>query len=54
MSGYFGNGNSDNTEYFAAKAPEKVASVCLAKAESFFNILRSNAYLEKLQKMWRA
>jgi len=54
MSSYFGNQNSDNAEYFAAKSPEKVASVVLAKADTFFNLLRSNAYLEKINHMWRA
>jgi hypothetical protein len=54
MSHYFGNSNSDNAEYFAAKKPEEVASICINKANTFFNLLRSNAYLEKLHKMWRA
>jgi len=41
-------------EYFASKEPEKVASVLLEKAKSFFNTLESNAYLEKINKMWKA
>lgn len=40
--------------YFAAKKPEEVASVALGKADSFFNLLRANAYLEKVANMWRA
>ena len=40
--------------YFAAKKPEDVASNLLEKSASFFNLLRANAYLEKLQRMWRA
>lgn len=39
---------SGNDVYFAAKEPEKVASNLLEKASSFFNLLRANAYLEKL------
>jgi hypothetical protein len=54
MSQYFNNSASSNDEYFAAKKPEEVASICIGKANTFFNILRSNAYLEKLHKMWRA
>lgn len=45
---------SEQDIYFAAKEPEKVASVALDKAASFFNLLRANAYLEKIQRMWRA
>lgn len=40
--------------YFAAKKPEQVAEVLLEKSASFFNVLRANALLEKLQRMWRA
>lgn len=40
--------------YFAAKPAKDAAGIVLAKAQSFFNLLRSNAYLEKLQNMWRA
>ena len=40
--------------YFAAKKPEDVASVLLEKSASFFNVLRANALLEKIQRMWRA
>lgn len=54
MSNYFGNQNSDNAEYFAAKKAPDLATVCLAKADTFFNLLRSNAYLEKINHMWRA
>ena len=46
------NGNSN--EYFASKAPDQLASVLLNKGRSFFNLLESNAYLEKLNNMWRA
>jgi hypothetical protein len=40
--------------YFAAKPAKDCASIVLGKGESFFNILRSNQYLSKLQNMWRA
>lgn len=40
--------------YFAQKAPEDCAGILLAKGDSFFNILRANAYLEKMSRMWRA
>lgn len=42
----------DNNMYFAAKKAEDTASILLERADSFFNILRSNAYLEKLAKSW--
>jgi hypothetical protein len=43
-----------NDEYFAAKEPDQLASILLNKGRSFFNLLESNAYLEKLNNMWRA
>lgn len=43
-----------NDEYFASKDPDKLASILLDKGRSFFNLLESNAYLEKLNTMWRA
>lgn len=49
------NGSSSTPEqYFAAKAPDQLASILLGKGRSFFNLLESNAYLEKLNNMWRA
>lgn len=45
---------SKDDVYFAAKPAEDVASNLLEKSSSFFNLLRANAYLEKLQRMWRA
>lgn len=46
--------NNPNDIYFAAKPAKDCAGIVLAKSQSFFNILRANAYLEKLQNMWRA
>jgi hypothetical protein len=39
--------------YFAAKDANDCASVLLGKADTFFNVLRSNNYLDKLQDNWR-
>lgn len=42
-------------KYFAANEdPKKVASACIDKAKSFYNVLETNAYLDKLVRMWRA
>lgn len=40
--------------YFAQKKAEDCAGILLSKGESFFNLLRANAYLEKMSRMWRA
>lgn len=40
--------------YFAAKKAEETASILLNKSYSFYNYLNANAYLQKMQKMWRA
>lgn len=45
---------SDSEKYFAAKPANETASALLSKGSSFFNLLRANAYLEKLQRMWQA
>jgi len=44
---------SYDKKYFAADEPEVTASNLLQKAESFFNTLSSNAYTDKLERMWR-
>lgn len=38
--------------YFATTSPNRLASTCLAKAESFYNLLSANYYLDKISKMW--
>lgn len=43
----------DNT-YFAAKSPEDTASIVLGKAESWFDHLYQNGYLNKVRDMWMA
>ena len=40
-------------EYFASKPAIDTAGILLQRAQSFYNILTSNSYLEKLQSMWR-
>ena len=40
--------------YFAAKSAQETASNLISKGQSFFNVLQANAYLEKINKMWRA
>lgn len=39
-------------QYFAAKEAKDCAGVLLDKADSFFNVLRANAYLDKMSRMW--
>lgn len=46
--------NDKEQLYFAAKDAEHTARIVLGKADSFYNNLRANTYLEKLSKMWRA
>lgn len=43
-----------NDVYFAAKAPNELATVLLNKSKSFYNVLESNSYIEKIHSMWRA
>lgn len=38
--------------YFAASEPKNLASICLSKSQSFFNVQQSNQYLDKLRKNW--
>ncbi len=49
-----GSSKKNLDEYFAAKEADQLASTLLNKGRSFFNLLESNAYLEKLNNMWRA
>ena len=46
--------SQDNNSYFASREAKACASVLMDKASSFFNYLRANAYLVKIQAMWRA
>ncbi len=41
-------------KYFAAKEPEDTAANVLSKANSWFNQLESNGYLDKVKDMWLA
>ncbi len=45
---------ANSSTYFAADTPENTASNLLNKSQSFFTYLRANAYLEKLNLMYRA
>jgi len=55
MSLYGPQNDSNNKDpvYFAAKDAEKTASILMERGSSFFNMLRGNAYLDKINKMWR-
>lgn len=46
------DGSDPNNGYFAASEATNLASVCLSKSQSFFNLLRANFYLEKIARMW--
>jgi hypothetical protein len=46
-------GGSDDEVYFAARSPKKCAAALMQKSESFYQVLRSNAYLDKLEKMYQ-
>lgn len=41
-----------SNQYFASMEPEKTAQILLDKANSWFNQLEANGYLEKLRIMW--
>jgi hypothetical protein len=44
--------NKDSV-YFANKAANETADILLQRAQSFYDLLTTNSYLEKLQSMWR-
>lgn len=49
-----GNGyDNKDPVYFANKSSKDTAGILLDRGASYFNLMRSNAYLEKLNKMWR-
>lgn len=39
-------------KYFAAKDADKCAAALLSKGDTFFNMLGTNAYLQKIRNMW--
>lgn len=39
-------------KYFAAKDAKDAADIVLTKAENHYNLLRANAYINKLRRMW--
>lgn len=46
--------NSQENTYFATKEANKTAGILLNKSKTFYNTLNSNAYIDKLKKMWEA
>lgn len=46
------NSQDSSNVYFAAKSPEETASVLMRRAQSFYNTLNANMYLDKLRRMW--
>lgn len=44
----------DRETYFAKKEAKATAHALLDKSRTFFNVMESNQYLEKLRKMWKA
>jgi hypothetical protein len=51
-SGMFNSGSRGST-YFGAEPASETASILMGKSKSFFNVLESNFYLDKLTRMWR-
>lgn len=49
-----GDAPSPDDMYFAAQDPSSLASACMAKAQSFYNTLNSNYYLDLLRRQWYA
>lgn len=45
--------NNKDSRYFATKEANETASILLGRAQSFYNLLTANSYLEKLENMWR-
>lgn len=43
---------SKGENYFASEEPKKTAGILLQKSSSFFNVLKANAYLEKIRSSW--
>lgn len=42
-----------NNVYFAAKDSGETAAILMARAQSFYNFLNANLYLDKLRRMWQ-
>lgn len=47
------NSQQARSKYFAVQDAEQTASILLGKAQTFFNTLNSNDYIDKLNKMWK-
>lgn len=48
-----GGGSNGDGVYFAAKEAKETTAILLQRAQSFYDVLSTNSYLEKLQSMWR-
>lgn len=47
------NNQDESLMYFAARSPERTAADLLAKSRTYFNVLESNRYLDKIRDMFR-
>jgi len=47
------NKRDETMMYFAARSPEKTAADLMAKGRTYFNVLESNKYLNKIRDMFR-
>ena len=45
--------SDQDLKYFAARESEQTAKALLDKSRTFFNVLESNQYLDKIQDMFR-
>lgn len=48
------DGNDNKNMYFAARKAEKAAGIILDKADSWFQQLEANQYMDKVRKCWSA
>ena len=44
--------NDGENKYFAAKDADKAVSIILGKTENWFQVIESNAYLDKIRQSW--
>jgi hypothetical protein len=50
---YTQKSQQNDTIYFAAREPEKVAGVIMQRTKSFWDLLNANYYIEKIQRSWK-
>lgn len=51
--GIMSGGLGKKSEYFAAASPDQTASTLLQKSATFYNLLRTNAYMDRIVRCWR-